>query len=561
MSAPLAPPPVALEPKAVQAAYAQLAMEAQVLGEQVEAWVAWFWRWNELKAFLEGEGARRYYAEAKNSLDPEAEAALRFMREVIEPVQEAGEASLREALLQAPHREALAERLGGLQLWTRLGLEQAAYHPDNLSRHTLEAEEVSRYQRLLASAQITVGQRVMPMARANALLSAPDEAEREAAWAGLAAWGEANRPALHGQYDRLLGLRQAMAESLGEASYTPVAYRKLGRSDYGPPEVAQLRSAIAQHALPLMAKVRAWQAQGLGRPPRPWDLTYFPALSLGPGSVPLHGQLERAAALFRRLDPLLAERFEGMMREGLIDLESRPGKRPGAFAISFADERRVAILCNASGAETDLTTLLHEMGHAFQGWASTEIPAVALRIPTLDAAELSSMGMEFLALPHLEAFFDPARAERYRRLKLLNTLQRLCFIAVVDAFQHWAYAHPTHSHAQREAEWNRLFALHQPGLDLSGQERAVGSRWMRQAHLFAAPFYYIDYAIAELGALQLWTLSQRDHAEALARFHALCRAGGTLPLQALFAHVGLRSPFEPELLGELMAEVEAALAL
>lgn len=560
MPAPSAPP-VAYEPQALQAAFAQLAMEAQVLGEDHEAWAAWFWRWNELKAFLEGEGARRYYAEAKNSQDPEAEAALRFMRERIEPVQEAGEAALREALLQAPRREALAERLGGPQLLTRLALDQASFHPDNLSRHTQEAEEVARYQRLLASAQIPIGGRVVPMARANALLNAPEAEEREGAWRGLAAWAEAQRPALHGHYDRLLGLRQAMAERLGEATYTPIAYRKLGRSDYGPAEVAKLREAIAQHALPLMAKVRAWQAEGLGRSPRPWDLTFFPALALGPGSVPLHGQLERASALFRRLDPALAERFEQMMQGGLIDLESRPGKRPGAFAISFADERRVAIMCNATGVETDVTTLLHEMGHAFQGWASCEIPAVALRIPTLDAAELSSMGMEFLALPHVEAFFAPPQAERYRRLKLLNTLQRLCYIAVVDAFQHWAYDHPGHSHEEREAEWNRLFANFQPGLDLSGQERALGSRWMRQAHLFAVPFYYIDYAIAELGALQLWGLSKRDPAAALARFHALCRAGGTMPLQALFAHVGLRSPFEPALLGELMAEVEAALAL
>jgi M3 family oligoendopeptidase len=250
-----------------------------------------------------------------------------------------------------------------------------------------------------------------------------------------------------------------------------------------------------------------------------------------------------------------------MLAEGLVDLPNRPGKKPGAFAMSIDDEARAAIFCNSTGADSDVSTLMHEMGHAVQGWESMWIRSLELRTPTMDAAEVHSFGMEYLALREMEAFFPREQAAQFAQQRLVSTLTRLPYMAAVDAFQHALYERPEMTPGEREGVWHELWDTFMPGLDLSDAPMHRQYRWMRQAHIFASPFYYIDYALAETAALQLWQRARTDHAGALEAYMAMCAAGGTVSLLGMLARGGLRSPFEPEVLPPIVAEVGAVLGL
>ena len=298
--------------------------------------------------------------------------------------------------------------------------------------------------------------------------------------------------------------------------------------------------------------MRDEQARELGTPTlRPWDSGYQPSLHLPQGLVPVASQLDRSQQLFERISPRLAAHFTRMRREGLIDLENRPGKRAGAFCTSFADEERVAIFCNSTGSSSDIGTLTHEMGHAFQAWESQGIELVDLRWPTLDGAEIHSMGMEYLSLRHMDVFFDAEHARRFKVTRYKRSLELLCHVAVVDEFQHWVYDHPQASAEERDRAWNRIFDQYQQGWDFGGADDLKWARWYAQGHIFQAPFYYIDYAIAETGAMQFALMDARDPAASVESYLKLCQLGGTRSVLEIFRSAGMRSPFDPSLIRDL----------
>jgi M3 family oligoendopeptidase len=241
-----------------------------------------------------------------------------------------------------------------------------------------------------------------------------------------------------------------------------------------------------------------------------------------------------------------------MREEGLIDLENRKGKRAGAYCTSFADEARVAIFCNSTGDQDDVGTLMHEMGHAFQGWESQAIESVDLQWPTSDACEVHSMGMEYLSMPHMTEFFSEEHAAKFRRNRWKEAVELVCYIVIVDEFQHWVYENPNATPEERDQAWNRIWDIYKPGIDFSGVEQYKYARWYAQGHLFWMPFYYIDYAIAETGAMQLALMDAEDHDRALATYIKLCQIGGTMSVLDIFKAAGLRSPFDAEVMRDLM---------
>ncbi|MDB5100737.1 MAG: peptidase [Cyanobacteria bacterium RYN_339] len=544
-------------PPNVDAAYQAVVASLPAADAPADAWLAAFGRWNELKRWVDGETVRRRFREAQDTRDEAAREANRVVREAIDPLVEPHEAHLRAAFLAAACRPAMAEALGE-QLFVRYQTAQDAYEPANIPLRVQEGQIVADYMRLLASASFDAGGEALTLSQGTARLTDPDTGRRRAAWTGVVGWMEAHAEEFHGIYDRLTAVRHEMAGNLGEATFVPLAYRRMDRSDYGPAEVAAFREEIRTHVVPVMARLRAWQARELGVAVVPAaDVEFLPGVALPADVAPVDTQLTKAQQLFDRLDPRMAAHFRRMVDRGLIDLPSRPGKATGAFCSNFEDTAEAAIFCNSTGGVIDVITLIHEMGHAIQVWESMPLPAMDLRWPGMDAAEVLSMGLELLALPEMEVFFGQD-VERFRRIQLVTVLNRLPYMAVVDAFQHWVYEHPGHTHGAREAAWDDLWRQFMPGVDYQGQHR---TRWMRQLHLFKYPFYYIDYALAECGALQLWELARTDHKAAMDAFMALCALGGTKPLVAFFEGAGLRSPFTPGLLGPLMERVAAELGI
>ncbi|NLF32591.1 MAG: M3 family oligoendopeptidase, partial [Planctomycetes bacterium] len=256
----------------------------------------------------------------------------------------------------------------------------------------------------------------------------------------------------------------------------------------------------------------------------------------------------------------LGRQFAMMRDAGLLDLASRKGKAPGGYATTLAEARRPFIFMNAVGVDRDVRTLLHEGGHAFHALAASDEPLVNYRHAPIEFCEVASMGMELLADGHLDVFYGGADLARSRREHLEGVIMILPWVATIDAFQHWIYTHPDHGLQERRAAWVAIHDRFGGGVvDWTGLEEAKASLWHRQLHIFEMPFYYIEYGIAQLGALQLWVRARTDPAAALDAYKAALALGGSRPLPELFAAAGLRFDFSAATLGPLVEAVAAEL--
>ncbi len=557
--------PARLTPEFVRTEYRSIldGLPAADAAGDARPWLAAIERWNALRSYVESERSRSHYAYSKDCLDPALEEEERYLREDILPVQEEGESHFLQALAQTPHRGGIAARHGQYFL-DRLAAGQQTVAPLNSDLRMELGELATQYDKAVAAAEVTVGGEAMTLTRAVGIAQAAQDGElRREAFAAHRGWYVAQRELLGDLYARMVALRDRMGRNLGHATFTPLGYAAMSRTDYGPAEAARFRRAVREHFVPLQRQLHARQQRELGVASlRPWDAAFHPSLGIPLGAVPVAGQLDAADRVFAKLSPRLAGHFRRMRAAGLIDLENRKGKRGGGFCTAFPDEAQVAIFCNSTGQATDVRTLTHEMGHAFQALESQPIELVELQWPTADAAEIHSMGMEYLSLRHMDEFFaDPEHARRFRRKRWIGAVELICYIAVVDEFQHWVYENPTATAAERDAQWDRAWETYIPGIDFSGVEQYRAARWYAQLHIFRFPFYYIDYAIAETGAMQLAMLDARDRAGAMDRYLALCRMGGTRGLLDIFRSADLRSPFDDGVMADLAAQASRECAL
>ncbi len=546
--------PLSLTAEFIRDEYVNLVgrIEAAEGSDSPDLWLDLFARWNALKSYVEAEGARRSHEQSKNMTDPEREEAFRYYREQIRPVAEEGSSRLVNALLNSRHKEAIGERYGK-HLIAVLTTTVEPLAPVNSDLRVRESDLVTQYDKIVASGEVTVDGKNVTLAVARSMTKSENPAIRREAFEAYRNWFLEHRNEIATIFDQLVKLRDTMGRNLGHDNYIPLGYLGMGRTDYGPAEAAAFRESVRRYAVPLQKKLFELQAAAIGTETlKPWDMDFDPNMTLPGGIAPVSEQLDRAQRVFDALSPRLAAHFTRMREEGLIDLENRKGKRAGAYCTSFSDEGRVAILCNSTGDEGDVGTLMHEMGHAFQGWESQPIEAVDLQWPTSDACEIHSMGMEYLSMRHMNEFFSEEHSEKFRRNRWKDAIELVCYICIVDEFQHWVYENPNCTLEERDQAWNRIWDVYKDGLDFTGMDALKYARWYAQGHIFQHPFYYIDYAIAETGAMQLALIDTDDHERALESYIELCRIGGTRSVLDIFTSVGLRSPFDPELMRDLM---------
>jgi len=324
---------------------------------------------------------------------------------------------------------------------------------------------------------------------------------------------------------------------------------------------------VALSVVPAVTRLRQNRLRRLGLDRlRPWDLGCDPDGL--PPLRPYQGEAEleeRAEAVFGRVSPVFAERYALMRREGLLDFPNQPGKRPGAFCTGLPHRRRPFVFGNAVGTAGDVRTLLHEMGHAFHGFETMEaLPLVFQRSYGMEIAEVASMSMELLAAPFLGreegGYYSGSDLRRERLRHLESILSLIPHVASVDAFQQWVYTEGVGAGQDaRDAAWLRIRSRFDAGVDWSGLEGQRTMRWYQQQHIFSNPFYYIEYGLAQFGALQVWRNAGEDRAGAIAAYRRALALGGTRPLPELFAAAGARLIFEPEGIAELVSLVEAEL--
>ncbi len=514
----------------------------------------------ELNGAVGQEGTRRYIAMTCQTDDPAREQAhLEWVRDVeprLKPVQNA----LRTKYLDSPHRAALPQ--DRFFVFDRAQQNRRElYREANIARETELAELEQQYQKIIGGQTVTFrGQEYTP-AQMAPFLEEPDRALRQEAWEVVARRRLQDRDALDELFDRMRGLRAEVAREAGFGSFTDYAYRLRERFDYGVTEAVAFQNAIARVVVPLAAEIQEQRRKDMTLDRlRPWDLAVDP---LGRPPLRPFQEAEQLAEgtqqIFRDVDPDLGAQFAFLRRQGLLDLANRKGKAPGGYQTTLEDDRYPFIFMNAVGIDGDLRTLLHEGGHAFHALASRAEPLAAYREAPIEFCEVASMSMELLGARKLEMFYDLADANRSYRQLLEGIVLILPWIATVDAFQHWVYAHPEHTRAERRAAWSGLIARYGGAVDWTGYEEAREHSWHRQLHIFLYPFYYIEYGIAQLGALQVWRNAQTDRAGAVAAYRRALGLGGSRPLPQLFEAAGTRFDFSEATLTPLVQAIRSEL--
>jgi oligoendopeptidase F len=521
----------------------------------------WLADWSALEVALDEANALASIAYASDTENPEKEAAyLRFSDIAVKAEEQ--RVRLAGRLLDLGY-----ERPDLETVLRRFRNERDIFRPENVPLSQQLETLKARYQRITGGMTAAWDGKVVPLTRLTPYVLDPNRDIRERAFRLSFAPYIAARDELADLFDEQIALRQQIARNAGFANYRDYAFRERNRFDYTPADCEAFHDAVAASVVPVIARrneIRRTQL-GLDRI-RPWDADVDPL-----GRPPLHpfdtvDELnEGTERIFNRIDPAFGAQFATMRAEELLDLDSRTGKRPGGFCQTLEYRKRPFIFMNAAGIHRDLETLLHEGGHAFHAFEALEaLPLTFQREPDIEMAEVASMSMELLSLPYLAreqgGFYSAEDARRAEIEGHERTLTSLAWVATIDAFQHWLYTHEGHSREERDAAWLEIFTRFDAGRDWSGAERERLARWYRQLHIFLYPFYYIEYAIARLGALQIWRNSQRDPAGAVADYRRALALGGSRPLPELFAAAGARFAFDHATIAELTALVEDRLA-
>jgi M3 family oligoendopeptidase len=466
------------------------------------------------------------------------------------------EVALKRRLLADQDRAGLAAVVGehALRLWdTDVTTFDPVIKPDLEE----EARISARYTELLASAKLQIAGQTVNLAGLGPYAEDPDRSVRHDAEQVRWSFFADNAAELDAIYDQLVKLRHGMALKLGFKSYTPLGYRRLRRVDYGPDDVALYREQVVRHVVPLVGRLLEARRAEHG-----WDrLRYWDEALVDPAGNPKpagdHDMLVVAAqTMFDGMDPRLASFYRLMRDGGFMDLKNRPGKAGGGFCTSFPTEGVPFIFANFNDTHHDIGVFTHEMGHAFQNWESRELPGIDYLWPTMEAAEINSMGLEFLSYPGIGRLVGEDAADRFRRMHLIGALAFLPYGVCVDHFQHEA------TPADRHAMWSRLEKIYMPWTDYGDLGFLVkGGRWQAKPHIYGSPFYYIDYTLAQCCAMQFWVRSRRDYASAMEAYAGLCARGGSAPFQALIRSAGLVSPFADGALEDVVREAAIVLGV
>ncbi|MDG6094070.1 M3 family oligoendopeptidase [Acetobacter sp. AN02] len=478
----------------------------------------------------------------------------------IAPKATAHEVRIKKRFLADPDRAGLTALTGAhmLRLWE---CDIATFDERIEEMLVEESRLAAEYTSLLASARITVQGETVNLSGLAPWQENPDRAIRHEAEQGRWVFFEKNGDALDRIYDRLVRLRHEMARTLGHETYTPLGYQRMRRVDYGPEDVARFRDQVAEHVTPLVAALLRDRQKDMGWDTvRSWDEGFIDPLG-NPKPAGDHDLLvSRAQDMFDRMGGGLPAFYRMMNEGGYLDLKNRESKAGGGFCTAFPAVGVPFIFANFNGTAHDINVFTHEMGHAWQNWESRNLPGIDLLWPTMEAAEINSMGLEFLTWPYIDLLVEDGAADRFRRMHLIQSLSFLPYGVCVDHFQHEIYANPDMTPAERHATWKRLEKHYLPWRDYGDLAYpAKGGRWQAQGHIFSSPFYYIDYTLALACAMQLWLRSGKDEAGTIRDYDRLCALGGSAPFTELVREGNLKSPFGPGALRDVVREAAEVL--
>ncbi len=520
--------------------------------DEFETWLRDF---SELEAVFDEEGVVRRVEMTRQTDDPQREQRFLDFIENVQPHAEPWSQQLRLKLDECLRRFNLpSRRYEVIRRSVRNAIE--LFREANIPLEVEHAKLVQQYQKIVGAMTVRYRDQELTLPRLAQFLEEPDRAVREETYRLGAERFLADGDALDALYDQMVELRGRMARNADCADFRAFAFRRMERFDYGPDECIAFHESIERVCGPAVRKLAEQRCRKLGLPSlRPWDTAVDP--DNRPPLRPFQTDAELmdgCQAIFAKVDGELAEIFAILRSRDLLDLGSRKGKAPGGYMSSLNEQRAPFIFMNAVGSESDVRTLLHEGGHAFHTWSCRNEPLLCYRNYPIEFAEVASMGMEMLSLRHLDHFYG-AETPRARRRFLEAIVTFFPYMARVDALQHWVYTHESATPAQRNDYWQQLTRRFSPEMDYRGIESYDRRSWHRKLHFFEVPFYYVEYGIAQLGALQVWLNSNRDYEQAVAMYRHALSLGGSRPLPELFAAAGCKFDFSEATLRPLIDAV------
>ncbi|MFN5762308.1 MAG: M3 family oligoendopeptidase [Sphingobacteriales bacterium] len=420
-----------------------------------------------------------------------------------------------------------------------------------------------QYGQIAGAMTVTVDEQEFTLQQASKFLEDPNREKREAVYRKINERRVQDKQALHELFSKLIDLRHKVAQNAGFTNYRDYKFVEMGRFDYKPEQCYQFHEAVRLHVMPLVNEIFDGQRKKLGLDVlRPWDTEAEPA-GINPLRPFTDGKdlLNRSIQCLDKLHPFFGNCLRKMDELAHLDLDSRKGKAPGGYNMPLAESGAPFIFMNAASQMSDVTTMVHEAGHAVHSFLAHPLELNGFKEYPTEMAEVASMSMELFTMDHWQTFFDNKEdLKRAKRHQLERTITIFPWIATIDKFQHWIYENPQHTIEERNEAWmNILSEFTSSAVDFSGLDMYRQTSWQRQLHLFEVPFYYIEYGIAQLGAIGMWKQYKADPNKALENYTHALSLGGTKTLPQLYAAAGLPFDFSPETIKDLMLFVKQEL--
>jgi oligoendopeptidase F len=521
--------------------------------------VEWMLDWSYMEKVLNEVENRMYVATTVSTTNKKAAKMYHNFLDEIYPAAKAAGQKLKDKLLDSGlEPENFAVQLREMRTQAEL------FREENLPLLSEEKKLDTVYDKIVGDQTVKWEGKNITLAKLQLVQQDQDRGKREKAWRLAMERWQQDHQAINELWVKFMDLRGQIAHNAGFDSYRDYRWRELLRLDFTPEDCLTFDEAIEKVAVPAALRTYERRRERLGLDIlRPWDL-YVDPLKREPlrPYKKMTDLVNKCSAIFHLVDPELGAYFDKMRKEGLLDLENRKGKAPGAYCIEYQMTKRPFIFMNAVGLHEDVQTLLHESGHAFHVFESIHLPYFQQLMYGFEIAEVASTSMELLTAPYLledeGGFYSMKDAARARIEQLEEYLLFWPYMAVVDSFQHWVYEnHEAASDpANCDAHWTLLWDRYMKGVDWSGLEVEKATGWHRKIHIHEDPFYYVDYGLAQLGAIQVWANSLKNQAEAVKKYRSGLALGATRPLPELFEACGAKLAFDAKTLGGAVALIE-----
>lgn len=511
-----------------------------------------FWKKvSELDKIVEDTAAWLYIDMTRFSDKPEFREAFERFMETVEAKRQPYAFALQKKFYDNPFRAGLPSEFGLLD--RIISKEIGLFREENVPLFVAEQKIAARYGESVAKMTVSFRGEERTVQQLAPFLEDRDRGVREEAWRTMYGRYAEDQAVLDNLFDELKDLRVRIARNAGFENYRDYKHQAKGRFSYAPEDLSRFHSAIEKIVVPFMEEMNRERQGKLGLDVlRPWDFN-VDIDGENPKPFTTHLELvEKGIRTVSRIDPMFGAELEAMRADGFIDAENRKGKAPGGYCYPLYEAGSSFIFMHAVGVRRDVETFVHEAGHAMHNMMSKAQPIFQYTDNPSETAELASMAMELLSLDHWNGFYTADVLENIRKKELLEKVRFLPWGAVVDAFQHWIYLNPAHTPAERGEYFSGLLDRFKIGGDWSGLEKEKAMRWMLQLHFFQHPFYYIEYAMAQLGAIAIYRNYRQDPAMAVERYKDFLRLGYARPVPELYAAAGIRFDFSAEYVSELV---------